>query len=303
VRDITNEMLYGYDRNRDGVLDDVERSTGGGRSGGFSSATPVGRGFAPFVTVWSTEPNRGGMVQRVNVNDENINALRNVLRSALAVQRVNVNDENINALRNVLRSALEPARADAVVQKARQGWNRRERPFTNVFDFAAKGGMKPEEFALVADQLTHTGQRNRSGLVNVNTAPREVLLCLPDLEEGDVDAIISKRGTNGAGGVGWVAEALPTGSQGQVGEKAVAIGGRITGRSFQYSADILAVSADGRAFRRVKIVVDARQSPARVVYRKDLSALGWPLPEDIRLALRAGEEPTRYGAGMSRSRR
>ena len=75
--------------------------------------------------------------------------------------------------------------------------------------------------------------------------------------------------------------ALPT--------KAGAIGGRITGRSYQYSADIVAVSGDGRAFKRVRIVVDAGQTPPKIVYRKDLTALGWPLPQDIRDALRSGK--------------
>ena len=49
--------------------------------------------------------------------------------------------------------------------------------------------------------------------------------------------------------------------------------------------------------------MDARQTPARVVYRKDLTALGWPLPEEVRLALRAGEDPTQAVRSMSRSRR
>jgi hypothetical protein len=55
-----------------------------------------------------------------------------------------------------------------------------------------------------------------------------------------------------------------------------------------YSADIVAVSGDGRAFKREKIVVNVTASPAKIVYRKDLTSLGWPLTPDIRQDLRSG---------------
>ena len=67
-----------------------------------------------------------------------------------------------------------------------------------------------------------------------------------------------------------------------------AIGGRITGKSYQYSADILAVSGDGRSYKRVRIVVDGSTTPARIMYRKDITGLGWPLDEQTRQNLRDG---------------
>ncbi len=77
----------------------------------------------------------------------------------------------------------------------------------------------------------------------------------------------------------------------------------ITGTSFQYSADIVAVSGDGRSFKRVRIVVDARTQPAKIVYRKDLTDLGWPLPPDVRTELRPGAPPAaRRHAGDDRDR-
>jgi DNA uptake protein ComE-like DNA-binding protein len=69
------------------------------------------------------------------------------------------------------------------------------------------------------------------------------------------------------------------------------------GQSYMYSADIVAVSGDGRAFKRARIVVNGRQPPSRIIFRKDLTGLGWPLPPEIRTALRAGQPPpTGYGA-------
>ncbi len=65
----------------------------------------------------------------------------------------------------------------------------------------------------------------------------------------------------------------------------------LIGASYRYSADIVAVCSDGRAFKRVRIVVDnsiqnplgpslgnGMTAPAVIIYRKDLTAYGWPLP-------------------------
>ncbi len=121
------------------------------------------------------------------------------------------------------------------------------------------------------------------GLINVNTAPAQVLACLPGLTQADAATLISARASSTTvGSTTWVSTAL-----GQA--KAQTIARDITGVSYQYSADIVAVSGDGRAFKRVRVVVDARQQPAKIVYRKDITSLGWPLTNEVRTSLRAGK--------------
>jgi type II secretory pathway component PulK len=124
--------------------------------------------------------------------------------------------------------------------------------------------------------------RPTQGLINVNTAPREVLQCLPGLDESDVNVIISQRQMRtSATDTTWVANAL----QG----KATNLNNYITGRAYQFSADIVAVNSTGRAFKRCRIVVDARTTPAKIIYRKDLTERGWPLEPDLLSALKRGE--------------
>ena len=82
--------------------------------------------------------------------------------------------------------------------------------------------------------------------------------------------------------------------------KAAAVGSLVTGRSFFFSADIVAVSGTGRTFKRARIVVDARVSPPVIVYRKDLSYLGWPLDPAILTSLKKNQAlppPSGYGTG------
>ncbi len=104
-----------------------------------------------------------------------------------------------------------------------------------------------------------------------------MLRCIPGLEDSDADAIIGSRPSETHGDIGWMLEALPP-------EKLNAAGAGMTARSRIYSADIVATSLDGRAFKRVKIIVDGRQSPPVIVKRTDLTSLGWPLTEQLRIS-------------------
>jgi type II secretory pathway component PulK len=150
---------------------------------------------------------------------------------------------------------------------------------------------------------TVQGQGARRGRININTATREVLQCLPGLTEANVSAIISKRSGNGFGqpGVQLLADALGA-------AKATQLANYVVGESYQFSADIVAASGDGRAFRRVRIVVDASDAnyAPKVVYRHDLTDRGWPMDPGILDAMRAGtwtsNQPVMSGisSGISR---
>jgi hypothetical protein len=158
--------------------------------------------------------------------------------------------------------------------------------FSNVLDFYYSTGMKAEEFSQIVDRLTTSDEESFPGLVNVHTAPKAVLLCLPELEESDVDALLSRRESDqGLDSIAWVTEVLDQ-------EKAVAVGSYITTRSFQYSADILGIAGNGRAYKRYKAVFDMSTQKPLTVYWKSLTHFGWPLNEEIVTALRKGEPLT-----------
>jgi DNA uptake protein ComE-like DNA-binding protein len=256
VRGITPDLLYGMDANRNGMLDEEEASSGGSMLGGSSlnAANDTSRGWFPFLSVTGPGNAPQGGQQLTNVNG------------------------NVGPVLEVLRNALDNSRYNDVAQQVQGG-----RPFRNMIDFYVKTKLKPEEFKLVADKLTATVQNApaNDARVNVNTAPREVLRCLPGLEDADATALVSARAQADTTNIAWVADAIDK-------AKAVAIGDQITSRSYRYSADIVGASGDGRAFRRVRIMVDASASPAKIVYRRDLTDAGWSLGWDVRQALRQG---------------
>jgi len=258
------DPLYGYDLHHAGWLsqDDLDSSAGNQ----FDATQGGGLGIAPCVTVWSAEPNT----------------------SITGTARVNVNGTNTTALRTALATTIGAARVTTIINTTTRG-----RPFQNMVDYFVRSGMTATEFSGVADLLSATpvtggggaaggATATTAGLININTASETVLSCLPGLTDADVQALVTKRESGiDISNVSWIIGAI---SQ----AKAVAIGSLITTRSFQYSADIVAVSGDGRSFKRVRIVVDNQASPPKILYRKDLTSLGWPLDPDIQTQLRAG---------------
>jgi hypothetical protein len=159
--------------------------------------------------------------------------------------------------------------------------------YNSILDFYYRSRMTYEEFCKVADRLTTSSETTLSGRVNVNTAPKEVLMCLPGLEEKDVDDLIAYRSAlaEEPNSIAWVTEVLDQ-------TKATGIGQYITVHSNQYSADILAVAGNGRAYKRYKAVLDTQQSPPRVVYWRELTSFGWPLDAEILATLRKGKPLT-----------
>ena len=255
VKLASRELLFGEDTNRNGVLDDNENDADASDPPDNRDGR-LDRGIFDLVTVHSREPNT----------------------AADGSERVNVNQAQTQELSRVLRQSVPEEQIPDILRRVR-----RERPFQNVLDFYFRTGLTMDEFEGIADRITTRNEKALVGLLNVNTASQEALLCLPDLEESDVSVLVAGRPATEAepGNIAWVADVLPQ-------EKAVAIGAYITARSFQFSADIISISGDGRAFKRCRIVVDARQSPPRVIYRQDLTHLGWPLSLDIVSLLRSG---------------
>jgi type II secretory pathway component PulK len=128
--------------------------------------------------------------------------------------------------------------------------------------------------------LTTTAGGAPTARININTASEPVLIAL-GISDSDAEDLIDEREGNDYTNTSWATST--------VAKYGTAVTGLLTGTSHQYSADIVAVSGDGRAFKRVRIVVDVTTLPAKIVYRKDLTSLGWPLPQEINQDLRSGK--------------
>ncbi len=254
----SHEFLYGEDMNRNGVLDDNEND--GDASEPYDNQDgKLDRGFFDYVTVYSKEPNvSADGEEHTNINEGNLNEFLSEYFPADTVQ-------------NVMMSVGPRAR------------------FDNILDFYIRSGLTPDEFKQIEDKITTRPEEEIVGLININTAPREVLMCLPELTEADVASLMDKRASSetDTDSIVWITEVLER-------QKAIDIGGLITTRSFQYSADIISVSGDGRAYRRYKAVFDTQDGEFDTLYWRSFTQLGWPLDPEVITTLRSGGTLERF---------
>ncbi len=257
VKGATQQILYGEDTNRNGILDanenDAEQSPPSDNANGRLDA-----GFLNYVTINSYELNKDpDGNDRINVNDgRSQGQLADLLKQT-------VGDDYTRYMTNI----------------------RQRRNYRNLLEVYFVSQMTYDDFNKIIGRLTTRSQERIAGLININSASEDVLLCLPELEQSDVDAMIKYRTAQSAQEVSplWVTKVLSR-------EKAEAIGSYITTWSRQYSADIIAASSDGRAFRRYYVVIDAAEGTPRVIYRQPLHSLGWPLDPAIIEQLREGKK-------------
>jgi type II secretory pathway component PulK len=244
----TIEMLYGEDINRNGILDPNEND------GDISlpldnSDGRLNKGIAAYVTVYTRQLNTlPDGSPRVNLGNANARA----------------------ALRQLLEDRLDSARSGEIMAAIGNT------QFQSVLQFYAASGMTADEFGLIEGEIG-TSTQPVAGLVNVNTASETVLASIPGIGEVNAASLVAARASkpSGLSSVAWVKDVLETQSIQQAGRY-------LTGRTYQFTADVVALGRFHRGFRRTRFVIDTTQSAPRIIYRQDLSHLGWALGQQVR---------------------
>lgn len=245
--DITT--LVGEDANRNGALDPNEQDV--------NRNSQVDPGILEYVTVYSKEPNTNpDGTPLINVRT--------------------LNGQTRAQLGQLLATNLTSDRATNIMR--RLGTTGSASPLR----FYLNSGMTSDEFAKVADQITTVTNQFIDGRININTANAAVLYCIPGLSNY-VDQITSYRQANPdkLTSIAWIIDA--TGVTGNDATRlANQIGNRITIKSYQFMADVAAVGPFGRGYRRVRFIFDTSEGSPRIIYRRDLTHLGWALGKDVR---------------------
>lgn len=298
VKGVTPTLLFGNDLNRNGVAD-PEEQTGG----------EFGFGWAPYLTVYSREQNVDAEGNpRVNLNGSDIKTLYADLKAAvgdeLAAYLVAYRTYDLpSTTMNPQQPPPVPgATADLVrAVEAEMNGNQAPRSRRNissvlqligsqvskagppgtpsvVFAFpVADAGAARDLLPKVLDKTTTKSDKELPGRVNVNTAPRDVLKCLPGLEDADVDAIITNRpapdSAEAADEIFQTPAWLYTEANLPV-AKLQALEQYVTARTQVYRFQSVGHFEKDGPVVRVEAVVDTNQGKPRVLYYRDLSELG-----------------------------
>jgi hypothetical protein len=146
---------------------------------------------------------------------------------------------------------------------------------TSVMDFYLRSGMSEGDFQQVEPYLMNP---SLTGLINIDTASATVLGCIPGISSNIAPQVLNYRQSNPpqTPSITWLVTALQNNRA-----ELEAAGPYITPFSFQYAADVVAVGHNNRGFRRVRFVFDCSSGTPLIVYRQDLTYLGWPLGKTL----------------------
>ena len=259
-------LLVGDDLNRNGVRDANEKDTAG--------SGQVNSGLFEYTTVYTREPNfRFDGTTLTNLTDINTASQRKLTS---LFEAANVSTSFIRPVTNGI-------------------------PYAGMLALAVgcrRSGMSDSDFYTLSTNLTTTNATYIRGRVNVNTASEAVLSALFEglnngdetTADSDAQTLITYReqNTNNLGSLAWVYDALGTGNSTLT---RLDRGDYLTTHSYQITADIAAVGAFGRGYRRVRFVFDLSNGTPIILSRQDLSRLGWALGGKARQTLLANDSP------------
>ncbi len=278
VYQMNPDILYGEDANLNGILDPNEND-GDALPPSDNSDGRLDSGILEYLTVYSAEP----------ANDTNGSPRVNVTSANAATQLIALLSTNFDSGR-----AQQIEQAAGLLAGGGGGFPGRgagggppqtvTTTFTSPLDFYIQSGMTPAEFAQIEPSLRGPTLK---GLININTAGSMVLQFLPGMDTNTAAQLVASRTSlltdpNNQNTVAWVTQILTP-------QQATRIGPYITARSYQFTADIAAVGHDGRGYRRTRFVFDTSTGTPVIVYRQDLTHLGWALGAQARTQLVAAK--------------
>ncbi|NLW50355.1 MAG: hypothetical protein GXY85_05865, partial [Candidatus Brocadiaceae bacterium] len=217
IEGIDAVLLYGEDRNGNGVLDPCE-DDGEATLPPDNADARLETGLAEFLTCRSAVRNvTADGKERVNINTADAEQLKSALTNVSEEQALSIVEhrkkgefESIGGLLDVMLVEKEQKRES---EDGGQGGRPQQGPGANEPQArpqqpnqqggGSDGGQSDrttdekafssEEFVAIADLLTITDDEVLHGPVNVNTAPPEVLACLPGMDQSLALAVVDRR--------------------------------------------------------------------------------------------------------------
>jgi len=265
VNGATLRLILGEDTNRNGILD-ANEDDGDSSAPRDDQNGQLLAGLLEYVTVYSSQPMTAADGQaRVNVTTLTTQQARQTLQTRLTSRGIAA-QRAAQIMARIPFNAQNPAQNQAL---------------TSVADFMVTSQITADEWLLVHTDLT-AATAAAAGLVNVNTASYAVLSAIPGIGPDNAATLVTYRAANPAQltSFAWLPQVL----------SATAIrraGPYITDQSYQFSADIAGVGANGRGYCREKVVFDLSTGKPRIVFRQDFTSFGWALGATTRRTLSA----------------
>ncbi len=202
VRGVSSDLLLGQDTHQNGLLDAIADGNGGSPKFQSSVAT-TDLGWAGVLTLDSGVKNVNAAGEsRVNIQTADESALSAVHGFTREIARAIVAYRGQHEFQSIAELLdVTPTQNN---NNGRQGASNRQNGNSNNnsgsgANSGSSGGrvVSRDLFEQIADEVTVATDSQLSGVVNLNTASADVLVCLPGIDRNVAQAIISYRSSSG----------------------------------------------------------------------------------------------------------
>jgi len=298
VRGVTPALLFGKDQNRDGSVSDSEASmamvAGGSNTVTTNTVASLDLGWHVYLTIWSNERQVtvGEETSKIDVNGADLQKLRTELEGVLDAEQAAFiiayrmgdaysGDQPGELLGDRLPNRQGGAKRsiesilDLVGARVQVTFPGRPQPSVIRSPFSAE----PAEAAGYLDSLQDAVSVGSvgAGRINVNQAPYAVLATVQGLDASKISTILAQRMVDPTGANG--AQRYPTWlfTQGVLTlDEMKLVYPFLTCAGHVYRTQVVGVHAHGIESRG-DIVIDATQTPPRVVLWRDTTLAGGEL--------------------------
>ncbi len=269
------ELLFGEDMNGNGILDTNEND--GSASWPEDNADGrLDRGLSAHLTAWSSSRNvtsTGGA--RVNINSASADDIKKSVSGVSQEQAESIVEHRKKKKFANIVELLDVKLVKKVAQKSEdkksekggnknKSSNNKGNTTTQTTD---KNAFDENAFRKIADAVTTTDDKVRKGVVNLNTAPEEVLACLPGISKA-LAANIRQTREKRENGFQSVADLLDV--EGVSTDTLKQFYPHVSVRSDVFSLWSYGVTRSGDIHRCVHAVVDRTEPVSRIRYWREL---------------------------------
>lgn len=294
VKGFSAPVLFGEDVNRNGLLDPGEDD--GEESFPIDNRDGVlQRGIHGFLTVWSRDLNRS--IDNINRIDLNMGDTQQLAEELGQYFDEDIVDYIVTAKRS---NVTFTSPVQLLGHSYTPGGNPGQGSSSGDQDTpppvpAVTSPVTLEDLPALCDRTTAIRQPGQMGLININTASREVLFCLVNAEfsPAAVEAIIETREIVSPEKLATVAWLLTEGAASQ--QALESIFPAITARSQQFHIESVGYADHIGMMVRIQAVVELRGHVPQYMYYRDLSELG--AAYHLIRGDRAGEGSVRHRRG------
>jgi len=296
VRGVTPLLLFGGDLNRNGRVDTDENSNVTIPNADNSDGS-MNLGWAPYLTLYSKETNTTASdgSTKIDLNGSDLQTLSTDLQKVLSAEQAAFicayriyGPHTLTPVEKTSGSSIPASALD--LTKTGTG-----NKFNSVFDliepttvqvtvgttktiyaspFTKTAGDMKTYLPILMDSTSV--KSSYVGRININLAPKAVLMCIPGMTSDIVEEIIARRTMDNSkisdksmNYATWLlTEEIVTLKQMQALEKYVTCGGDV------YRVQAIGYFDDGGVAARIEVVLDASTQPATVLFWRDISHLG-----------------------------